>query len=219
MVGPLEKALFRLTGIKKEVEYDWKGYTLRFLALDFVMILFSYIVLRMQGHLPLNPAQVPGMRPDLAFNTAISFGTNTNWQAYAGETQASYLSQMIVMTVCMFTSAASGLVVAIAFMRGLSRKGTPHRQFLCRFHPGHPAHPPALAVVGAIILVPPGVIQTMKGPVQATTLEGAEQVIPGDRWPPGVHQAHRQQRGRLLQRQRSHPSRTPARSPILLIYC
>ncbi len=87
------------------------------------MILFAYIVLSLQGHLPLNPAQVPSMSPALAFNTAVSFGTNTNWQAYAGETQASYLTQMMVMTVCMFTSAASGLVVAIAFMRGLSRKG------------------------------------------------------------------------------------------------
>ncbi len=179
VVGPLEKALFRLTGIKKEVEYDWKGYTLRFLALDLVMILFSYIVLRMQGHLPLNPAQVPGMRPDLAFNTAISFGTNTNWQAYAGETQASYLSQMIVMTVCMFTSAASGLVVAIAFMRGLSRKGTPRiGNFYADFIRAILRILLPLAVVGAIILVPLGVIQTMKGPVQATTLEGTEQVIP-----------------------------------------
>lgn len=179
LAGPVERALFRLLAIDDTHEYDWKGYALRFLALDFVMILFSYLVLRIQGHLPLNPAQVPGMSPALAFNTAISFGTNTNWQAYAGETQASYLTQMMVMTVCMFTSAASGLVVAVAFMRGLSRKGNPHigniyadfiRAILRILLP--------LALVGAIVLIPLGVIQTIKGPARATTLEGVEQVIP-----------------------------------------
>jgi K+-transporting ATPase ATPase A chain len=179
LAGPPERALFRLLAIDDAQEYDWKGYALRFLALDFVLILFSYVVLRMQGHLPLNPAQAPGMSPALAFNTAISFGTNTNWQAYAGETQASYLTQMLVMTVCMFTSAASGLVVAIAFMRGLSRKGNPHiGNFYADFIRAILRILLPLAIVGAIILVPLGVIQTMKGPVQATTLEGAEQVIP-----------------------------------------
>ncbi len=179
LAGPPERAIFRLLAIDDDHEYDWKGYAVRFLVLDLVMILFSYLVLRMQGHLPLNPAQAPGMRPDLAFNTAISFGTNTNWQAYAGETQTSYLSQMMVMTVCMFTSAASGLVVAIAFMRGLSRKGNPRiGNFYADFIRAILRILLPLALVGAIILVPLGVIQTMKGPAQATTLEGAEQVIP-----------------------------------------
>jgi K+-transporting ATPase ATPase A chain len=179
LAGPPERALFRILAIDDRQEYDWKGYALRFLALDFVLILFSYLVLRTQGHLPLNPAQVPSMSPALAFNTAISFGTNTNWQAYAGETQASYLTQMLVMTVCMFTSAASGLVVAIAFMRGLSRKGNPHiGNFYADFIRAILRILLPLALVGAIVLVPLGVIQTMQGPAQTTTLEGAEQVIP-----------------------------------------
>ncbi len=176
---PVERGLFRLLDIDRKEQHDWKGYALRFLALDFVIITFSYVVLRAQGHLPLNPAQAPGMTPSLAFNTAISFGTNTNWQAYAGETQASYLSQMLVMTVCMFTSAASGIVVAIAFMRGLSRKSDPHlgnfyvdfvRVILRVLLP--------LALVGAVVLVPLGVVQTLAGPEEVTTLEGVIQNVP-----------------------------------------
>jgi potassium-transporting ATPase potassium-binding subunit len=177
--GPPERALFRLLGIDPHEQYDWKGYVLRFLALDALLMVFAFIMLSLQGHLPLNPARAPGMQPGLAFNTAVSFGTNTNWQAYAGETQASYLSQMLVMTVLMFTSAASGLVVAVAFMRGLSRKGNPRiGNFYADFVRAVLRILLPLALVGALILIPLGVVQTFKGPVQAGTLEGEAQTIP-----------------------------------------
>lgn len=179
VLGPIERFLFRILGIDKEKESPWSGYLLRLLAVDFALILFGYAVLRFQGHLPLNPAGVPGMRPDIAFNTAISFATNTNWQVYAGETQVSYLSQMIVMTLLMFTSAASGIVVAIAFMRGLSRKTSREiGNFYVDFIRAILRILLPLALVATITLFPLGVIQTLKGPVKVTTVEGQSQEIP-----------------------------------------
>ena len=179
MFGPPERALFHLLGIDPEKEYDWKGYTLRFLAVDALFILFAYVVLRLQGHLPLNPGQAPGMARSLAFNTAVSFGTNTNWQAYAGETEASYLTQMLALTTLMFTSSAAGIVVAIGFMRGLSRKNDPRLgNFYADFIRAILRILLPLALVATIILVPLGVVQTMKGPVQVETLEGETQTIP-----------------------------------------
>jgi potassium-transporting ATPase potassium-binding subunit len=179
VVGPVERFLFRILSIDKEKEHNWAGYILRLIVLDFTIIFVAYLILRLQGHLPLNPAGAPGMRPDLAFNTAVSFGTNTNWQAYAGETQVSYLSQMLVMTVCMFTSATSGLVLAIAFMRGISRRSASQLgNFYVDFVRGILRILLPLALVITLVLIPLGVIQTMKGPVQAQTLEGTIQEIP-----------------------------------------
>ena len=177
--GPIERLLFRILSIDPRTEYGWSGYIVRMIVVDFVIMFFAYLVLRVQGHLPLNPVAIPGMHPDLAFNTAISFGTNTNWQAYAGEIQVSYLSQMIVMTMAMFTSASAGLVIGISFMRGISRKGTPYignyyvdfiRAIVRVFLP--------LALILTIIVVPLGVVQTLKGPAKVTTLEGKTQEIP-----------------------------------------
>jgi K+-transporting ATPase ATPase A chain len=179
VLGPVERLLFRMLGVDPEKEMGWVGYVVRLLLLDFAFMFFGYVVLRLQGHLPLNPAGVPSMRPDLAFNTAVSFATNTNWQAYAGETQATYLSQMLVMPVLMFTSAASGLVMAIGFMRGLSRHNTKEmgnlyvdfiRAVLRVLLP--------ICLVVAIILIPLGVVQTTKAPLKVRTAEGAIQEIP-----------------------------------------
>jgi len=178
VLGPVERFLFRFLSIDKDKEYKWTGYILRLIALDFAIIFFAYIIFRLQGHLPLNAAQAPGMRPDLAFNSAVSFGTNTNWQAYAGETQASNLSQMIVITTCMFTSVASGIVVAIAFMRGLSRRANPFLgNFYADFIRAILRILLPLALLFTIILIPLGVPQTIKGPVQVQTLEGGQQQI------------------------------------------
>ncbi len=175
---PVERLLFRILGIDKDQQYNWSGYVLRMLAVDLAIMLFSFIILSLQGHLPLNPAHAPGMRVDLALNTAVSFGTNTNWQAYAGETQASYLTQMLVMTLCMFTSAATGLALAIAFMRGLSRRGTPGiGNFYVDFTRAILRVLLPLALVAALVLVPLGVIQTLDGPAQVHTLEGETQEI------------------------------------------
>jgi len=179
VLGPVERLLFRVLSIDPRTEYGWSGYIIRMVVLDFVIIFFAYLVLRVQGHLPLNPVGVPGMRPDLAFNTSVSFGTNTNWQAYAGETQVSYLTQMIAMTVMMFTSASAGLVVGISFMRAISRKGTPYiGNYYADFIRAIVRVLLPLALILTIIIVPLGVIQTFKGPVKATTLEGKKQEIP-----------------------------------------
>jgi len=177
--GPIERLLFRVLSIDTRTEYGWSGYIIRMVVLDFVIIFFAYLVLRLQGHLPLNPVSVPGMRPDLAFNTAVSFGTNTNWQAYAGETQASYLAQMMAMTVLMFTSASAGLVVGISFMRAISRKGTPYiGNYYVDFIRAIVRVLLPLALILTIITVPLGVIQTLKGPAKVTTIEGKTQEIP-----------------------------------------
>lgn len=179
VIGPIQRVLFRFLGVDPEKESSWSGYIIRLILVDFALIFFGYVVVRLQGHLPLNPIGAPGMDPHVAFNTAVSFASNTNWQVYAGETQASYLSQMMMMTALMFTSAASGLVLAIAWMRGLSRKKTHNignfyadyiRAILRVFLP--------LALVLTLVLIPLGVIQTLKGPARVQTLEGDTQQIP-----------------------------------------
>ncbi len=179
VLGPVERLLFKWLGVDPEKEMGWVGYVMRLLLLDFAFIFFGYVVLRFQGHLPFNPVGVPGMRPDLAFNTAISFATNTNWQAYAGETQASNLSQMLVMPVLMFTSATSGLVMAIGFMRGLSRHNSQEMgNFYVDFIRAALRVLLPICLVVAIILVPMGVMQTTKAPIKVQTLEGGTQEIP-----------------------------------------
>jgi K+-transporting ATPase ATPase A chain len=177
--NPVERVLFRFLKIDKDQEYRWTGYILRLLLLDFGILFFAYLIFRLQGHLPLNPVSAPGMRPDLAFNEAASFATSTNWQAYAGETQVSNLSQMIVITMAMFAAPASGLVVAIAFMRGLSRRANPRlgnlyvdftRAILRLLLP--------IAIIITIAFLFLGVPQTLKAPIQAQTIEGQRQEIP-----------------------------------------
>lgn len=120
--GPLERAVYRLIGIKENEPMGWKKYVFAMLLTNFIMMMFMYIVFRTQKFLPLNPDKIDNMSPALAFNTAASFITNTNWQAYSGENSLSYFSQMMAITFPMFTSAATGFAVAIAFIRGLIAK-------------------------------------------------------------------------------------------------
>ena len=143
-----------------------------------VAIVVGYVMLRLQDVLPLNPNAAAAQTPELAFNTSVSFETNTNWQNYSGETGASYLSQMALLAVRNFTSAATGLAVAIALVRGLTRRSSKTignywvdltRGILYILLP--------IAVVFAIVLVWQGVPQTFDGPATATTLEGAQQTI------------------------------------------
>ncbi|MDV6329023.1 potassium-transporting ATPase subunit KdpA, partial [Idiomarina sp. Sol25] len=137
-----------------------------------------YAILRLQGVTPWNPEGIAPMSPDLAFNTAISFVTNTNWQAYGGESQLSYFSQMVGLTVQNFVSAATGIAVAVAVIRGFVARGTGQignfwvdltRTVLYVLLP--------LAIIGGLILVWQGVPQTLAAYPTALTLEGAEQVI------------------------------------------
>jgi K+-transporting ATPase ATPase A chain len=178
VLRPVERAVYRSCGIDETAEQDWKGYALSVLAMAFVAIFVGYVVLRLQDVLPLNPNGATAQSPDLAFNTSASFETNTNWQNYSGETGASYLSQMLILAVRNFTSAATGLAVAIALVRGLTRRSAKTlgnywvdltRGVLYVLLP--------IAFVVAIFLVWQGVPQTLNAPAAATTLQGAQQTI------------------------------------------
>ncbi|MBR8414912.1 potassium-transporting ATPase subunit KdpA [Burkholderia cenocepacia] len=119
--GPLERALYRIAGVDAGTEMNWKQYTVATIAFNALGVLFLYALLRLQGFLPGNPQQFGAMTPDGAFNTAVSFVANTNWQDYAPEQTVSYLSQMLGLTVQNFLSAATGIVVVIALIRGFAR--------------------------------------------------------------------------------------------------
>jgi K+-transporting ATPase ATPase A chain len=178
VLRPVERTVYRLCGIDETSEQDWKGYTISVLAMAFVAIVAGYIVFRIQDILPFNQGGIPPMSPDLAFNTSVSFETNTNWQNYSGETGATYLTQAAVLAVRNFTSAATGLAVAIALIRGLTRRSTKTlgnywvdltRGVLYVLLP--------VSVVGALVLVWQGVPQTWNPTQVATTLQGATQNI------------------------------------------
>jgi K+-transporting ATPase ATPase A chain len=178
VIRPVERLVYRVARIDETREHDWKGYAGAVLALAFVAIVAGYGVLRLQDVLPLNQGGIPAMSPDLAFNTAVSFETNTNWQNYAGETGATYLTQAGMLAVRNFTSAATGLAVAIALFRGLTRRSTKTlgnywvdltRGVLYILLP--------ISIVGALVLVWQGVPQTWNPTDVVTTLQGATQSI------------------------------------------
>ncbi|HZL41880.1 MAG TPA: potassium-transporting ATPase subunit KdpA [Verrucomicrobiae bacterium] len=121
IIKPLERLTYRLMGVKPEQEQDWKRYTFAMLLFSLVGCLFTYGILRLQHLLPLNPQGFGPVSPDLAFNTAMSFTTNTNWQSYGGESTMSYLSQMVALVIHNFTSAATGIALAAALVRGIAR--------------------------------------------------------------------------------------------------
>src|SRR5258708_8483771 len=121
ILKPLERLTYRLMGVRSDREHDWKQYTLAMLMFSAVSCLFTYGILRLQHLLPLNPQGLGPLSPDLAFNTAVSFTTNTNWQSYGGESTMSYLSQMVALALHNFVSAATGIAIAAALVRGISR--------------------------------------------------------------------------------------------------
>ncbi len=121
VLGRLERDLYRLSGVNPDREQSWLAYTLAMLVFSLAGFLVLYAILRLQGVLPLNPQGFAAVPPDLAFNTAVSFITNTNWQNYAGEATMSHFSQMAGLTVQNFLSAATGMALAVAFTRALAR--------------------------------------------------------------------------------------------------
>jgi len=124
ILKPLERGTYRLMGVEPDREQDWKQYALAMLMFSLVSCLFTYLILRLQHLLPLNPQKLGALSPDLAFNTATSFTTNTNWQSYTGESTMSYLSQMVALVIHNFVSAATGIAIAAALVRGIARHST-----------------------------------------------------------------------------------------------
>ncbi len=176
--APFEMRLYAAAGIKPDAEQSWLGYTLSMLAFNAVGFVLLYLLMRFQASLPLDPQGFSGVAPDLAFNTAISFVTNTNWQAYAGETTMSHFVQMAGLTVQNFVSAATGIALAIAVTRAFARSNAKSignfwvdltRATLYVLLP--------LSVIVAIAFAISGVPQTLAAGVDATTLEGAKQTI------------------------------------------
>lgn len=173
--GPIERIIFKCGNIKQNNQ-TWVQYAFAMLLTNACMIIFVYIVFRFQGILPLNPSKIEGMEPTLAFNTAISFMTNTNLQHYSGESGLSYLSQMIGITFMMFTAPATTLALAIAFIRGLAGKELGN--FFVDFVRAIIRVLMPIAFVMAIVFVAQGMPQTFSGSAVAHTLEGAKQIIP-----------------------------------------
>jgi K+-transporting ATPase ATPase A chain len=175
-LGRLEALLLKPLGKRGTSEMTWKEYTWSVLGFSAVSFGFTYLVLRLQGFLPWNPHHVPGVRWDIALNTAISFGSNTNWQAYAGESTMSHLTQMLGLTFQNFVSAAVGMAVALALIRGISRHGELGNFWSdlirCTVYILLP-----VSIIMAVFFVWQGVPQTLDGSMVATTLEGGHQEI------------------------------------------
>jgi K+-transporting ATPase ATPase A chain len=178
LLSVLERPFFALAGIDPEKGQSWSAYTLALLAFNAAGFVLLFLILKFQDLLPFNPQGLPGLRADLAFNTAISFVTNTNWQSYGGETTMSYLSQMAGLTTQNFVSAATGMAVAAAVARGLAGNQVKSignfwadmtRSTLYILLP--------IAIILTLVLVWQGVPQTMSPNLVATTLEGGQQTI------------------------------------------
>jgi K+-transporting ATPase ATPase A chain len=183
VLRPLERGSYWLMGVKEDQEQTWVQYTVSVLIVSALSFLFTYLLLRFQGKLPfndfgLNPMGFGPVAPDLAFNTAVSFTTNTNWQNYTGETTMSYLSQMVALVLHNFLSAAVGVAMAVALFRGISSRSlkTLGNAYVDITRATLYILLPASVVI-ALILVSQGVIQSIGAYVVAHTVEGAQQVI------------------------------------------
>jgi K+-transporting ATPase ATPase A chain len=175
---PIERLIHRLSGIDAQREQSWQAYTMAMLVFSGAGLLLTYAIERLQHVLPLNPDKLGPVAPDLAWNTAVSFTTNTNWQAYVGEATMSHLSQMVALTFHNFASAATGMAIAIAVIRGIARQRSATlgnfwvdlvRATLWILLP--------LSLVSAIVLLSQGVVQNFNASTEVRTLEGATQKI------------------------------------------
>jgi len=172
VLRPIERLIYRVCGVDDTKEMDWKGYGFSMLLFSGVSLLLLYVIERTQQWLPLNPQKLPNVAPDLAWNTAVSFTTNTNWQAYVPESTMSYFTQMAGLAYHNFTSAAVGMAMAIAVIRGVARKESKTignfwvdttRSLLWILLP--------LCIAGALVLVSQGVVQNLRPYTQASVVE------------------------------------------------
>jgi len=172
VLKPLERITYRLMGVDSAREQDWKQYTIAMLLFSVVSCLFTYAILRLQNHLPLNPQGFGPLSPDLAFNTAVSFTTNTNWQSYTGEATMSYFSQMVALVIHNFGSAATGIALAAALVRGIARHSVATLgNFWVDFVRTTYYLLLPLCLVFAVFLVSQGIIQNFSPYTKATLLE------------------------------------------------
>ena len=178
--GAIERPIYRLCGIDPRREQRWTAYALSVVGFSAASFALLYAILRLQGSLPFNPYDFGGVDEHLAFNTAVSFMTNTNWQSYGGETTMSHLSQMVGLTVQNFVSAAAGMAVMAALIRGLARRrASSIGNFWVDLTRTTVRILLPLSFVLALVLVSQGVIQNFSGHTEVTTVEGATQLIPG----------------------------------------
>jgi K+-transporting ATPase ATPase A chain len=176
--GRIEGVFYRVLGVNPDAEQSWRRYATAVLWFSVISMVFVYLVLRWQQHLPLNPEGFAGVNPYLSFNTAASFMTNTNWQSYGGETTMSYLSQMLALTFQNFVSAAVGIAVVIAMIRGFTRAGTDNvGNFWRDLVRGVVYVLLPMSVLVAIVLMSQGVVQTLSPSASVTGIQGFAQVI------------------------------------------
>ncbi len=178
VLRPVERGIYRLTGVDEEREQGWQGYAAALIVFSFCSWLLLYLLQRLQGGLPWNPAALPAVEERLAFNTAVSFVTNTNWQSYVPETTVSWLTQTVGLTVQNFLSAAVGIAVAVAFVRGFARRSAATlgnfwvdltRATLYLLLP--------ISVVATLVMVASGVPQALPGMAEWTTVGGERQRV------------------------------------------
>src|ERR1700730_16390668 len=182
VLHPVEKLIYKVIGVKEDSEQTWVGYLVATMVVTVVSLLFTFVLLRLQDKLPLqrqlNPAGQTGVAPDLAMNTAISFTTNTNWQNYAGESTMTYLSQMLALAFHMFLSAATGVALAMALIRGLSRRtGKTLGNFYVDISRATLYVLLPISIIGTVILVSQGAIQNFSQYTSGNTLSGVMQTI------------------------------------------
>jgi K+-transporting ATPase ATPase A chain len=177
-IRPVERLTYKVIGVDEEHEQNWVGYLVAMLALTVIGLVFTFLILRFQDHLPLNPQGFPGVPADLAFNTAVSFATNTNWQNYTGETTMSYFSQMVALVLHNFFSAAIGIALAIALTRAIARRTASTignfwvDTVRCTLYILLP-----ISIIAAFILVANGAIQNLNSYTMVHTVNGGAQLI------------------------------------------
>jgi len=175
VLGPVERLIYKICRVDASAEQRWTTYTAAMLIFSVVSLLLLYALQRLQFYLPFNPQQFTGVAPDLSFNTAVSFTTNTNWQAYSGESTMSYLVQMVGLAFHNFVSAATGIVLAIAFIRGIARRESKTIGNFwvdltrCSLYVLLP-----LCIIGALALVSQGVVQNLRPYTQVALIEPQE---------------------------------------------
>ncbi len=177
-IGRLEGVVYRLIGVDPTIEHSWRRYATTVVWFSGISMLFIYVLMRVQNHLPLNPVGLPAVNKYVAFNTASSFTTNTNWQAYGGETTMSYLTQMLALTFQNFVSATAGMAVLVALFRGFTRSGTNDvGNFWRDLVRGTIYIMLPLSLIVALVLVTQGVVQTFGPAIAVHGIQGFGQLL------------------------------------------